>query len=100
MAFAAPSTANLAPAQRARLGCDVRGLTNPTVRAQRRAAAGRVQASAIAAEEVPDMNKRVRAPARGSELRLLSLPLLQSHAVFHSLYSGNAYNSMLPATCR
>ena len=59
MAFAAPCTANLAPSQRARLGCDVRGLAKPSVRAQRRAAAGRVQASAIAAEDVPDMNKRV-----------------------------------------
>ncbi len=59
MAFTVPCSANLAPAQRARLGCDVRGLANPSVRAQKRAAAGRVQASAIAAEDVPDMNKRV-----------------------------------------
>lgn len=66
MAFAAPCTANLAPSQRARLGCDVRGLAKPSVRAQRRAAAGRVQASAIAAEEVPDMNKRVHKANRCS----------------------------------
>lgn len=81
MAFAAPCTANLAPSQRARLGCDVRGLAKPSVRAQRRAAAGRVQASAIAAEDVPDMNKRVvmnllLAGAIGAPVALMAVPYI------------------------